>query len=116
MATASISIEVDEAAARTYAEASDEDRRKLQLLVSLGLQELNARGQIVFLGSGLSLTHGRRLLGLNSSSTVSSRPGDGAIDRNEAKAMCTSSTRSSWSAAVPFRVSRWKPELPRFHT
>ncbi len=40
MATASISIEVDEATARTYAEASDEDRRKMQLLLRLRLQEL----------------------------------------------------------------------------
>ena len=40
MATASISIEVDEATARTYAEASDEDRRKLQLVLRLRLQDL----------------------------------------------------------------------------
>ena len=40
MATASISIEVDEDTARNYAEASDEDRRKLQLLLRLRLQDL----------------------------------------------------------------------------
>lgn len=88
MATASISIEVDEDGARTYAEASDEDRRKLQLLVSLGLQELNARGQIVFLGSGLSLTHGRRLLGLNA---------PGRIEFGEATTEASEKAEPAWT-------------------
>lgn len=42
MSTANITIEVDEAAARSYAEAPLEDQRKLQLLLSLRLQELTA--------------------------------------------------------------------------
>lgn len=43
MATATISLEVDAAAARAFATASPEDRRKLQLLLSLRLRELTAR-------------------------------------------------------------------------
>ena len=42
MATAYITIEVDEAAARVLAEASDEERQKLELLLSLRLQELTS--------------------------------------------------------------------------
>ena len=38
--TANITIEVDEAAARAFAEASPGEQRKLQLLLSLRLQEL----------------------------------------------------------------------------
>ena len=40
MGTANITIEVDESAARAFAEASPSERRKLQLLLSLRLQEL----------------------------------------------------------------------------
>ena len=40
MGTANITIEVEEAAARAFAEASPSERRKLQLLLSLRLQEL----------------------------------------------------------------------------
>lgn len=42
MATANITIEVDGAAARAFAEASPSERQKLQLLLSLRLQELTA--------------------------------------------------------------------------
>ncbi len=40
MGTANITIEVDEGAARAYSEASPNERQKLQLLLSLRLQEL----------------------------------------------------------------------------
>ena len=40
--TASITIEVDEAAARAFAEASPGEQQKLQILLSLRLQELTA--------------------------------------------------------------------------
>ena len=40
MGTANITIAVDEGAARAFAEASLIDKRKLQLLLSLRLQEL----------------------------------------------------------------------------
>lgn len=40
MATAIISLEVDPDTARAYAEASDEVRRKMQILLSLRLREL----------------------------------------------------------------------------
>ena len=40
MATLSITIEVDEAAARAYAKASPEEQRKIRLLMSLRLSEL----------------------------------------------------------------------------
>ena len=40
--TANITIEVDEAAARAYAEASPDEKQKLQLLLSLRLQELTS--------------------------------------------------------------------------
>ena len=43
MATATISIEVDADTARTFAAAPVEDRRKLQLLLSLRLRELTSR-------------------------------------------------------------------------
>jgi hypothetical protein len=42
MATATISIEVDQEAARAFAEASADERRKLQLLLGLRLRELVA--------------------------------------------------------------------------
>jgi len=42
MATSAISIEVDESAARAFAAASAEERRKLQLLLSLRLRELTS--------------------------------------------------------------------------
>ena len=42
MATTNITIEVGEAAARAFADASPNDKRKLQLLLSLRLQELTA--------------------------------------------------------------------------
>ena len=42
MGTANITIEVDEAAARAFAEASPDEQEKLQLLLSLRLQELTA--------------------------------------------------------------------------
>ena len=42
MSTATISIEVDADAARAYRQATDADRRKLQLLLSLRLRELTA--------------------------------------------------------------------------
>jgi hypothetical protein len=38
-----ISLEVDPETARAFAAASDEDRRKLQLLLSLRLRELTSR-------------------------------------------------------------------------
>lgn len=40
MSTATISIEVDEDSAKAYTQASDEHRRKLQLLLNLRLREL----------------------------------------------------------------------------
>ena len=40
MGTAKITIEVDEVAARAFAEASPSERRKLQFLLGLRLQEL----------------------------------------------------------------------------
>ena len=40
MGTSNITIEVDEAAARAYAESPPENQRKLQLLLSHRLQEL----------------------------------------------------------------------------
>ena len=40
MGTANITIGVDEAAARAYAGASPDEQKKLQLLLSLRLQEL----------------------------------------------------------------------------
>ena len=43
VATTIISIEVDEAAARAFAEASESERGKLQILLSLRLQELTSR-------------------------------------------------------------------------
>jgi hypothetical protein len=43
MTTATISLEVDVDAARAYTAASEEDRRKLELLLSLRLKELTAR-------------------------------------------------------------------------
>lgn len=43
MATAAISIEVDAAVARAFAAASTEDRRKMEVLLSLRLQELTAK-------------------------------------------------------------------------
>ena len=42
MATKTITINVDEEAAKSFAEASPDERRKLQLLLSLRLQELTA--------------------------------------------------------------------------
>ena len=42
MGTANITITVDEAAARAFVEASPNERRNLQLLLSLRLQELTA--------------------------------------------------------------------------
>ena len=42
MATATISIEVDAESARVFSAASAEERRKLQLLLSLRLRELTA--------------------------------------------------------------------------
>ena len=42
MGTANITIQVDEAAARAFAKASPSERQKLQLLLSLRLQELTA--------------------------------------------------------------------------
>ena len=42
MATANITIEVDEAAARAFAEASPGEQQRLQFLLSLRLQELTA--------------------------------------------------------------------------
>ena len=41
-ATANITIEVDETAARAFAEAAPGERQKLQLLLSLRLQELTS--------------------------------------------------------------------------
>ena len=41
--TANITIEVDAAAARAFAEASPGEQQKLQLLLSLRLQELTAK-------------------------------------------------------------------------
>ena len=43
MGTANITIEVDEAAARAFAEASPGEQQKLQLLLSVRLQELTAK-------------------------------------------------------------------------
>ena len=43
MGTANITIEVDETAARAFAEASSGEQQKLQLLLSLRLQELTAK-------------------------------------------------------------------------
>jgi len=43
MATATISLEVDADTARAFSGASAEERRKLQLLLSLRLRELTAR-------------------------------------------------------------------------
>jgi hypothetical protein len=43
MATATIAFEVDADSARAFSAASAEDRRKLQLLLSLRLRELTAR-------------------------------------------------------------------------
>ena len=40
MGTANITIEVEEAAAKAFSSASPEEQRKLQLLLSLRLQEL----------------------------------------------------------------------------
>ena len=42
MATTNIIIEVDEKAAKAFAEASPDEQQKLQLLLSLRLQELTA--------------------------------------------------------------------------
>lgn len=42
MATTHIAIEVDEAAAKAFAEASAEEQQKLQLLLNLRLQELTS--------------------------------------------------------------------------
>ena len=42
MGTANITIKVDEAAAQAFSSASPEEQRKLQLLLSLRLQELTA--------------------------------------------------------------------------
>ncbi len=42
MSTATISIEVDEDSAKAYSQASDEHRRKLQLLLNIRLRELTA--------------------------------------------------------------------------
>ena len=43
MATTTIPLKVDQDTARAFAAASAEDRRKLQLLLSLRLRELTAR-------------------------------------------------------------------------
>ena len=43
MGTANITIEVDEEAARAFAEASPSEQQKLQLLLSLRLHELTAK-------------------------------------------------------------------------
>lgn len=43
MATSTISIEVEADAARAFASAPSDDRRKLQLLLSLRLRELTSR-------------------------------------------------------------------------
>ena len=43
MATETISLEVDADAARAFSTASAEDRRKLQLLLSLRLRELTSQ-------------------------------------------------------------------------
>ena len=40
MGTANITIEVDESAAKAFADASPDEQRKLQVLLSLRLQEL----------------------------------------------------------------------------
>ena len=42
MGTANITIEVDEVAARAFAEASPGEQQKLQILLSLRLQDLTA--------------------------------------------------------------------------
>ena len=42
MGTRNITIEVDDSAARAFSAASPEEQRKLQLLLSLRLQELTA--------------------------------------------------------------------------
>ncbi len=43
MSAATIAIEVDAETARAFAEASDEERRKLQLLLKLRLRELTVK-------------------------------------------------------------------------
>ena len=43
MGTATITIEVDETAARAFAEASPSEQQKLQILLSLRLQELTTK-------------------------------------------------------------------------
>lgn len=43
MSTATILIEVDTETARAYSQASDEERRKLQLLLKLRLRELTTK-------------------------------------------------------------------------
>lgn len=43
MSTSTISIEVDPDAARAYREASEKDKRKLQLLLDLRLRELTSK-------------------------------------------------------------------------
>lgn len=43
MATTTISLELDADAAQAYSAASPEDRRKLQMLLSLRLRELTTR-------------------------------------------------------------------------
>jgi hypothetical protein len=43
MATATIDLEVDAETARAFSAASDEDRRRLRLLLGLRLRELTAR-------------------------------------------------------------------------
>ena len=42
MSTATISIEVDSDAAKAFAQATEEDRRKLELLLALRLRELTS--------------------------------------------------------------------------
>jgi len=44
MPTESISITVDAAAARSFCEASPEERRKIELLLGLRLRELTSKG------------------------------------------------------------------------
>jgi hypothetical protein len=43
MAIATVSLEVDDNTARAFSAASPEDRRKLEILLSLHLRELTAR-------------------------------------------------------------------------
>jgi hypothetical protein len=45
MATATISIQVDEEAAKAFAAASTEEQRKIELLLSLRLQDLTISSQ-----------------------------------------------------------------------